>query len=145
VNSQKPLIQLFYVGGVGLILPWDTGVLYSNQTGGHGCLHPEVEGLYVPLFSEGAKIEKAFEAFFTGPKWQGWCSEGIDTETADFIDAVLEKEERTKGKKDNRKYLEDSHEAWIHVTLPDSGVVPEFSPIKGFRSMDAILTWSNID
>lgn len=145
MSTHKPVIQLFYAGGVGLILPWNSGVVYSNQTGGHGCLHPETEGIYVPLFPEGSPVEKALEDFFTGRKWQGWCCEGIDEETADAVDAFLAEVDRTQGMKVNRDYLEDSHEAWIHLTLPDVRQAPPFSLMNGFRTMNAILTWSNSD
>lgn len=145
MSTHKPVIQLFYADGAGLILPWNSGVVYSNQTGGHGCLHPEVEGIYVPLFPEGSPFEKALEDFFTGPKWQGWCCEGIDEETADVVDAALAEADRTQGLKVNRDLLEDSHEAWIHLILPDFRQSPPFSLMKGFHAMDAILTWSNSD
>jgi hypothetical protein len=34
---------------LGLIVKANTRVLYSNQSGGLACLHPEVEGFFVPL------------------------------------------------------------------------------------------------
>lgn len=145
MSTHKPVIQLFYAGGVGLIPPWNSGVVYSNQTGGHGCRHPEMEGMYVPLFPEGSSIEKTLEDMFTGQKWQGWCCEGIDAQTADLIDAVLAEIDRTKGMKVNRDHLEDSQEAWIHLTITDSRMAPDFSLLKGFGQQNAILTWSNSD
>src|ERR1035437_5406748 len=33
----------------GMFVPKKNGVYWSNQVGGHACLHPVVEGLYVPL------------------------------------------------------------------------------------------------
>jgi hypothetical protein len=140
-----PLIQLFYTAGVSLIIPCHSGVLYSNQTGGHGCLHPEVEGVCVPLFPEGARLEEKLGDFFTGPKWQGWCSEGIDSETADYIDTALEESDRTKEMTVNRTRLNDSHEAWIHLNIPDSKTAHELSIFRGFNQRNAILTWSNSD
>jgi hypothetical protein len=36
-------------GLLGVIVPLKTGVVWSNQTGGTCCAHPELEGIYVPL------------------------------------------------------------------------------------------------
>ena len=34
---------------LGLIIPYNTGVTYTNQVGGTAIMHPEVEGFYIPL------------------------------------------------------------------------------------------------
>jgi hypothetical protein len=99
----------------------------------------------MPLFPENSGMEQAFDAHFTGPKWQGWCSEGLDEETACHLDALLAESERTKGIRVHRNHLEDSCEAWVYVTIPDSRTQPAFSPFKGFKEATAILTWSNSD
>jgi hypothetical protein len=44
-----PKIRLWDGAGLGVIISSPTGVLYSNQTGGFSCLHPELEGAYIPL------------------------------------------------------------------------------------------------
>lgn len=36
---------------VGVIIPYKSGVAYTNQCGGTACVHPEKEGIYIPLSS----------------------------------------------------------------------------------------------
>ena len=46
---MKPTIELWESVGLGLIVEMPSGVLYSNQTGGFSCLHPAIEGVFLPL------------------------------------------------------------------------------------------------
>lgn len=142
---NKPIIRLWQSKGIGLVLLFASGVRYSNQTGGHTCLHPEVEGAYVPLVSEMVDQEGELTAYFTGPKWGGWCSDGIDEETADFVDSVLEKSPHTERVKVDRSRLSDSHEAWVHVLLSSTDEDAAFREIDGFPRSGAVLTWENSD
>ena len=50
-KDPKPLIRL-YGSIVGVIVLRESGVLYSNQTGGNYCLQPEEEGVYIPIDDE---------------------------------------------------------------------------------------------
>jgi len=145
MESEKPLVNLWSSLGIGIIVLYKSGVRYSNQTGGYSCLHPEVEGVYVPLTNEVVNQEKELEAYFTGPRWQGWCCDRIDAETADFIDGVLKKSPYTCDINVDRSRLEASHEAWIYVTIPTVSKNPEISELVGFSEGVAILTWNNID
>ena len=145
MTAHPPLIRLWNGGGIGIIILYKSGVHYSNQTGGYACLHPEAEGVYVPLVNELVDQEARLEDFFTGPKWQGWCSDGIDGETADFIDAVLESSPYSRGLKVDRQRLDASHEAWVHLTVPGTATAPEAIELVGFEEAEAILTWSNSD
>lgn len=145
MEAETPLVNLLGAAGIGIIVLHKSGVRYSNQTGGCSCLHPEVEGIYVPLVDELVNQEKELEDFFTGPKWQGWCSVRIDTETADFIDAVLQKSPYTCNIRVDRSRLEASHEAWVYVTIPTISKSPEITELVGFSEGVAILTWSNSD
>jgi hypothetical protein len=124
---------------------FESGVRYSNQTGGYSCWHPEVEGVYVPLFNELIDQEAELTAYFTGPKWGGWCSDGIDEETADLIDSVLQKSSYTKRITVDRSRLADSHEAWVYVLLSPSDEDVDFEEIHGFPGNQAVLTWDNSD
>jgi hypothetical protein len=145
MTAHTRLIRLWNGGGIGIIIPCKSGVCYSNQTGGHACFHPEVEGVYVPLVDETINQEARLEEFFTGPKLQGWCCDAIDAETADFVDSVLDSSPFSRGVKTDRKRLEASHEAWVHVTLPSTAQDPGISEIVGFEGAEAILTWANSD
>ncbi|CAN5201816.1 hypothetical protein BH20GEM2_BH20GEM2_10240 [soil metagenome] len=85
---MSPLIQLYLHEGVGVILFCPSGVRYSNQKGGYMCLHPEAEGVYVPLGEGNSKLALELNEHFE-TKWVGWCHDGIDQETAEFIDGLL--------------------------------------------------------
>ena len=87
--SSQPLIQLYDSVGLGLVLLWPTGVLYSNQTGGTSCLHPEAEGAYLPLVDELIDQEALLRQLFTGPRWRGACDSGIDEATAGEVERIL--------------------------------------------------------
>lgn len=81
---MKPLVRL-YEAGLGLVFPWPSGVMYSNQACGHACMQPEVEGIFVPLEAEESwpRLSEHFE----GPKYLGsGAMRGLDGADADFID-----------------------------------------------------------
>ena len=139
-----PLIRLWNTGGIGLILLYPSGIWYTNQTGGYSCFHPEVEGIFVPLVNEMYNQEKELYEHFTGPKWNGWCSEKIDKETADFIDQCLKNSHTTHDLSVDREKLEMSHEAWVYVNIGQD-LDEDFSLFYGFDTNQGILTWNNSD
>jgi len=129
-------VELRHRGGLpGLIYKTKTGVLYSNQSGGHACKHPEAVGCLVPLddreYPENAGI--VLDQFFTGEKWGGWCRDGIDEETADFLDDLFGPTITV-----DRTLLGESMEAWIHcvVNYPESEEKAEDS--KPFVDLDQL-------
>ncbi len=139
-DVQKPVILLYDLFGLGLIIPWPSGVVYQGQVGGHYCLPFREEGVFVPLETERFEESKALEDYFTGPKWGGWCGEGVDEETAAFIDRTLARlrfdEEFVKV---DRARLHESVEAWVYVDVPKDLHFDGLTPCK------AILTWQNSD
>lgn len=36
---------------IGIIMPMKSGIIWTNQSGGTCCAHPELEGVYIPLGS----------------------------------------------------------------------------------------------
>lgn len=159
---MKYKAELFGFVGLGLIVECPSGVIWSNQTGGAFNLHPEVEGLFVPLrtavrwpnwpqgssrpadAAEPVLVGPAIELmeYFWGPKYAGRGAEwGLDVEDADFIDAVLAKHSLGAFVTLDRERLKDSDEAWVHVTvhreLKFTGVA--LLPCPG------VLTWLNSD
>jgi hypothetical protein len=111
-----------------------------------------MEGVYVPLSQEVPDPqEKALYEYFTGPKWGGHCSEGIDEETADFIDGVLSwPSAYTSNLKVNRNRLKECVEAWIYVNIAsttdeDGSLVVNGWDFNYFRTTDGVLTWQNSD
>lgn len=141
---NNPIVRLWHSSGLGVILLCKSGIRYTNQTGGYACLHPDAEGVYVPLNDSMWGMENALNKYFTGPKLGGWCHEGIDEETASDIDSLLRKSHLTERLSVDRDRLTDSHEAWIHVNIApkeDS----EYTQYAGVDTDKGILTWENSD
>lgn len=153
--------------GLALIVPAATGIAYANQTGGYLCTQSSQEGFLLLIDSE---FPYEIGSYFTGDKWGGWCSGGIDEETADWVDNVLSQMpvaqpttvhraawlddgagaaldqglaqiDVLKHLRVDRTKLHDSHEAWLHVQI--QGGLPPLVP--GTDPLPAILTWENSD
>ena len=160
-DIEKPLITLDDLGeeSLGLIILCPSGVMYTTQTGGNYCTHPSAEGAFMPI---GTGEQQAALAKVFG----GGASSEIDAREADLIDEILSRDRGTSILSVDRTRLDDSHEAWVFVSiarhpdrfpaLPISGT-PEtyadpncpinqsFSPIFGFGTGRGILTWPNSD
>jgi len=139
--SKQTTVLLYEIGGLALIVPAVTGVVYGNQTGGHACLLCQMEGYLVPFAGEFRGKYERLLSHFTGPKWGGWCSQHIDDETAREIDTVLADLPGRDQIIVDRTKLDMSWEAWVNVVIegPLLGLVEHASP------RDAILTWPNSD
>ncbi len=87
--AEQTRVLLYEISGLALIEPSSTDVVYQNQTGGHACLPSQQESYLVPLAGNVPDKWHQLHEHFTGPKWGGWCSDGIDEETSAFIDEVL--------------------------------------------------------
>ena len=171
---MNPVIILYDSIGLGLIISRPSGVFYSNQVGGHACMQPAIEGVYVPLHDEVKNQEQQLHDYFTGPKWNGWGCYPLDETDADFIDGVLSQSMATSFLKVDRTRLDESVEAWVYVKVSNqpperpttfdgkiattaSGatwrvtdfqllpIPPEHFPIFGFGECTGILTWCNSD
>jgi hypothetical protein len=145
LRLDKPLIQLWGGPRLGLIILRPSGVYYSNQTGGYACLHPTVEGVFVPIRVDELDLERELSEYFTGAKWQGWCCRGIDEETAIVIDGLLAQCDFTRGIRVDRNRLRDSHEAWVYVDYANLPETEWRTEISGFGACKAVLTWENSD
>lgn len=152
--ASLPIVRLFDFIGLGLIFPCRSGVLYTNQTGGHSCLQPEAEGIFVPLHNDLAiqpvallGPEPELHAYFVGPKHCGWgATSGLDEEDVSEISRILVKH-RLGGILDvDRARLTDSHEAWVYVIVLADDAAP-FPSFAGFGPYPrpGILTWGNSD
>jgi len=151
---MQPLIELWEGVGLGLLIEWPSGILYSNQTGGTACLHPEVEGLFVPLRNDcerdGDRLlspENDLLEYFEGPKHRGTGAiHGLDADDAEFITSVLAKWHLHQIAVDHTR-LSDSHEAWVHVVIDGEADRGDGLPLRGFppHRLKGILTWSNSD
>jgi len=142
--NDKPIIRLWNLVGLGLIVAHPSGVIYSNQTGGYACDHPEMEGVFVPLHDTDPYVDQYQQLdqhFYYGPKWRGHCYSGIDEETAAVVDEILTGSYLTRRLTVNRDKLRDSEEAWIHVIIAP----PRERDFDGYPSGVGVLTWPNSD
>lgn len=153
---MKPTVQLYESIGVGIILDYPSGVTFSNQTGGTSCLHPEMEGVYIPLRNDyrppdGPLLSPEIDLtrYFEGPKHRGaGAGDGIDIEDADFIDSILDGARLRSCVSVDRNRLAASHEAWIHVIISaDESSDPGLAIFAGFTPYPrpGVLTWCNSD
>jgi hypothetical protein len=145
-SMGKPKIELWDGIGLGAIVSYPTGVLYSNQTGGTSCLHPELEGAFVPLDTDAGN---ELHAYFAGPKHRGTgATRGLDDEDAAFIEMLLAKRRLSTFVSLDRGRLRESHEAWVWANLTGDGGEnvdsPPFTNL-GPYPRPAILTWDNTD
>lgn len=139
--DETTTVLLYELGGLALIVPASTGIVYQNQTGGYACLPSSQEGYLVPLAGDAAGKCESLLAHFTGPKWGGWCSERIDAQTADYIDCILAEMPGRDQLIVDRTKLDASWEAWVHVKL----VAPLLALVENCNAREAILTWPNSD
>jgi hypothetical protein len=138
---RETTILLYELAGPALIVPSHTGVRYLNQTGGHSCHQMELEGYLVPIAGARIELVEQLTAHFTGPRWGGWCSRGIDDETADEIDRLLAEFARRDEITVDRDKLGECCESWIHVRIQG----PLLSLVENPGATTAILTWPNSD
>lgn len=135
---QKAFVNLWNIAGTGIIIPYESNVVFTTVAGGITCVDPgHIEGVFIPLPHGGLLFESIYKYFSN--KWNGYCYIGdIKEEDADNLDAIFQKHIWGKHLKVDRTKLHLCGEAWIHVTLhyPDEKH-PLFS---GFESKTAVLT-----
>ena len=108
-----------------LIIEFPSGILWSNQTWGVMCNHPEVEGVFVPLTHWGSK-DMLDEITGEYP---------VEEKIVDWIEKFKLPLKMVK--------IDDSLEAWIRVEiLPHDD---KYSPLRDFVGFKAILTYENSD
>lgn len=150
----QPRVELWEHVGLGLIVSWESSIVFTNQTGGTSCLAPEFEGVFVPLRNDCTEKERVLVSpendlwdYFTGPRWRGTgATNGLQEEDADFIDALLQRVSLFPTVRVDRSRLADCHEAWIRVTI--AGDEPCDPPLFGGFApypRPGILTWQNSD
>lgn len=135
-------VHLWDTDDAWLIVKVATGVRYSNQTNGHMCSHPEVEGYLVPL-AHGAALSDKLGGCFDG----SW-NEDVDAERADKIDALIANALEYFTLTVDRTKREASHEAWVHVIatpLPGANGLDRLESEHGNMPLEGILTWLNSD
>lgn len=148
-DLNKPRIELWDSVGFGLILQYPTGVMVTNQTGGYCCLHPEIEGIYIPFNDDiyvdenQINLDKELNHYFVSDKYRGTgATQGIDKEDAQFINHLLEKCYLGNIKVDENLLIK-SHESWVFVNVITKS---EYGVLQGFpEQMKGVITWQNSD
>lgn len=118
-NEKKPIIHLS-LNQVGVIVCWNSGVVYQNQTGGTACMQRWQEGVLVlptdPELIGEAPVEVyrcPIEAALRSMDWLG----RVDEERATAIDILLKSHSMTVGISVDRTRLHEAEEAWVPVHL----------------------------
>ena len=67
--------------GAGLIVPKNTGVIYTNQTDGYACDHPTLEGVFIPLSNDydHERFDDSLESKLCKLYPEGWGAPTSDT------------------------------------------------------------------
>lgn len=147
-RKVKGRIRLAHPYGTlfGVIIVQPSGAFYTHETGGYSCRWELAEGVFAPLRrSPDEDQELLLSTYFTGPKWNGWCSDGIDEATADYVDHVMSLSPESSFIKVDRTRLPDSKEAWIYVNVHEPVEFPDNAPLYGFGECQGILVWRNSD
>ncbi len=149
---DKPLVNIYDSVGLGIIIEFPTGVMISNQTGGTACLHPKMEGIYLPLANDYTDAGKEFLSpeielteYFTGSKYNGsGATGGIDLADAERINSIIRKYRLNNLIEIDLNRLSESHEAWIRIQVQEE---KDFELLKEFKNypLNGILTWGNSD
>lgn len=116
----------------GLIIPYPTGVRWSNQAGGIQCTHPSCEGFYVPL---GWRQPVAY------PFENEWRTTYDPIAVREWLFSVPELNEVLEARE---VYDGEWGENWIPVRVRES-ITDRFDTLYSLRGRDAILTMENSD
>lgn len=145
--ADKKVVSLFGLSNLGLIIKSDSGVHYTNQTGGIGCYHPMVEGV---LTMVGDGVGEADDILRKLEQYTLNFME-LTGENADQIDNFLRDDRSTYFIRVDREMLKESMEAWIHVIVDEPQFYKDMpgkhvdGHIFGFGGCKGVLTWNNSD
>ena len=144
MKKNKPLVDLSCVDiEPCIIVPFKSGVIYTNQTDGIACKHPVVEGILIPLrYTWNAYKDDDFTAYLCPDR-------SIEKEypNAKHIENYIKKFnlplKLLKRKWRSKEFEFLSGEAWIPVRILKHE--DTYSPLKDFIGYEAILTYQNSD
>ncbi|MBT3817172.1 MAG: hypothetical protein HOE80_00850 [Candidatus Magasanikbacteria bacterium] len=136
--KNKKIVSLYNSLGVHLIFKINSGVIYTNQTGGHACCQSFEEGVLLPFNSEYVHKESIIEKELSSITNNNIF---LSPEIADKIDKIFMKYSVTKCAKVDRIKLKESMEAWVHVIISENKECEFYN----FYDGKGILTWNNSD
>ena len=142
------IVRLWEHAGTGLIVSYPTGVVYSNQVGGHACYQQELEGFFVPVANDcglapngslRSPETELFAYFSQNPTFGEFTEKDAAAVESAFANFPI-----WSGIKVDREKLDQSHEAWVYVNVTFASLPGGL--IEGLSdTFDAILTWTNTD
>ena len=147
INSM--IVRLYDHAGTALIIPHPTGIVYSNQAGGHACQQPELEGFLVPIAND---VGLAPELDFRSPENElfkyfsriNTCGETLDENNAKMIETIMRQLPLWGGLTVDRDRLDESVESWVFVTISATENTPLL--VDGITyPVSGVLTWTNSD
>lgn len=109
VIAKRILIDLSF-DELMLIIEHPSAAVYRNQIGGYACWQAELEGVLAPL-------EVLPETTLRLQQLEYEPREGISTQRANAIDTLLASEATGRFVKVDRERLQNSWEAWVHVSI----------------------------
>lgn len=135
-------IELLGLTQTVLLVPENTGIIYTNQVGGTECDHPEMEGFLIPIEYD-IQLDNPISSLTF--KLCALFPEGnpgiVDRDIAIKIQELLDSSPFTTGVIVDLDKIEESKEAWLYVqvhgTLDDT--------IEEHSVSGAVLTWPNSD
>jgi len=150
--AKRPLVKLWEHAGLGLIVEYPSGIVYSNQTCGNLCRQSELEGVFIPLRNDVTPDDRLLGpeselfAYFNDPRTGKLGVDGLDAGEVAFMESVLDKYNLSDLISIDRSRLGDSHEAWVYVKLKgeQDTDVPLYAGL-GPYPRSGVLTWTNGD
>lgn len=132
-------VRLWDLNGAALIVPMETGVVFSNHVNGFASEERQLEGLLIPINNDCMPqdylhlLDVQLGFLFSGAEG------GVDRVKAKLLDELFAVFPQTEGLKVDRNRLADSVESWVWVVADEV----EDSPYTGFGEMKGVLTWLN--
>jgi hypothetical protein len=130
-------IDLSLIDCVGVIIKDNNSpVIYSNQTGGTVCFHPEQKGYFLPI-PETSWIGDLYDIDFL------YEDEKLNNNNiaVEKIEEILSSYHLHDFILVDKNKLKESYEAWVHVVIIPKKEIIESSEEKLY----GILTWPNSD
>ena len=137
-------INLWIESGVSIIIEDEKSpVVYSNQTNGYYCSHPEIKGYLVPV-----EFTESIAQKFLCQKYAGSGYE-LDNSFYDDVPEIMKQLNDFCGnytfELDESKSGENT-ESWVHLVGKRNRLDSDGEIIQGFPdSFTAVLTWPNSD
>ena len=136
---SKPKLYIDVTGQSGLVVPMETGVVWTTTSGGVNRDEPGLEGIFVPLEFDASRSMVLYNVFqpnyrHTPTSDQFLERVGLKDSESGSLES-LEEDDLALG-----RYKRHLAEAWLPVRVVERPFIRILRPLAG---MPAILTWKN--